>query len=198
MATTQPAASDGRRLRRERGREAVIDALYDLLAEGTTPTTDALVARSGVSLSSIFRYFASIDDLQRQAIDRHFERSAGLFEVPAIGEGEQADRIRRWVDARLTLYEAIAPIGRLARARAHDHQLLADTLRAARRRFAEQAADHFAPEVAARTRAQGDDLVAIISSLTSFEAWDLLTTGEGRSRAQLRRAWASALAALLA
>lgn len=198
MAAKEKAAPDGRRLRRERGRETVIDALYELLVEGIAPTSEALVERSGVSLSSLFRYFASIDDLQREAIDRHFERNAALFEIPAIGEGSQAARIRTWVDARLALYEAIAPIGRLARARAHDQELLAATLLAARRRFAQQAADHFAAERAEQSRTQADDLVAIISSLTSFEAWDLLTTGEGRSRTQLRRAWTTALTALLA
>ena len=199
MAVTDQVEPDGRRARRERGREAVIDALIELVSEGVfPPTTDAIIERSGVSLSSIFRYFDSIDDLQQQTIDRHFERFAPLFEVPAIGQGSRAERITRYVDARLDLYEAIAPIGRMARARAVELPRIARSLHQARTHFAEQAAAQFAPEVALRSAAQGEDLVALVASLTSFEAWDLLAAGHDRTRRQIRRAWLTGLRALLA
>jgi AcrR family transcriptional regulator len=198
MALAEDVEPDGRRARRERGRAAVIDALFSLLGEdGRPPTTETLVERSGVSLSSLFRYFASIDDLQQQTIESYFDQFAPLFEVPDIGNGAQPARIRRFADARLDLYEAIAPIARLARARSLDHPRLAETLHQTRSRLADQVGEHFAPEVRQRTRARGEDLVILASSMTSFEAWDLLTATHHRTRAQVHRAWTTGLAALL-
>ena len=47
---------DGRRLRRERNRDAVIEALLDLFGEGNLqPSTDEIAVRSGVSARSLFR-----------------------------------------------------------------------------------------------------------------------------------------------
>lgn len=197
MADLEHVDADGRRARRDRGREAVIEALFELLREGAVSLrADAIVERSGVSLSSIFRYFSSIDDLQRETIDRYFERFAPRFEIPAIGKGALADRVRRYVDARLDLYEAIAPIGRLARVRAREHPRIGASLQETRTRLAAQVVTHFQPEIRQRSPAQADDLVALVATMTSFEAWDLLSESHQRSRSQIRRAWITATRAL--
>ena len=176
----------------------MIDALLGLLHEHpVVPSADAIAERSGVSLSSLFRYFDDLGDLQRQTIETHFERSASLFELPAIGEGPLEDRIKRFVDARLDLYDAIAPLARLARARAIEPGLIADSLHQTRTRFAAQVGRHFSPEVDTCSPAAGEDLVALVDTLTSFEAWDLTTATHGRTRRQVRRAWTTALTALL-
>lgn len=189
---------DGRRARRERGREAVIGALFALLREGHfPPSTEALVERSGVSLSSIFRYFENIDDLQQQTIETHFDQFAPLFEVPAIGQGPLPERIKRLADARLDLYEAIAPIARLARARALEHPLIAVSLNRSRTMLTDQIGTHFAPEIGPRSPAATEDLVGLIASLTSFEVWDLLSAGDLRTRPQIRRAWITGLRSLI-
>lgn len=176
----------------------MIAALFELLEEGQgPPNTDALVERSGVSAASIFRYFDNLDDLQRQTIDEHFARFAPLFDVPAIGDGLLARRVKRFVDARLDLYEAIAPVARLARARAYEQPVLGASLRDTRRRLYDQVTAHFAPELHARTPAAAADLTDLTAAVTSFEAWDLLTEA-GRTRRQVQRAWTTGLSALLA
>ena len=74
---------DGRRLRRERGRDAVIDALFELLLEGSpTPKSDELARRAGVSEASVFRYFDSLDDLFLRAFQAFQERYAPLLTIP--------------------------------------------------------------------------------------------------------------------
>ena len=110
---------DGRRARRERGRAAVVDALFELLQERhTLPGVEAIAERAGVSVSSVFRYFDGLDDLREHTIERYFERFAPLFEVPQLGEGPLRQRIARLVEARLDLYDAIAPMAHIARLRA--------------------------------------------------------------------------------
>jgi AcrR family transcriptional regulator len=188
-AVRHGATIDGRRARRERNRTAVIDAMLSLLGEDGTPPVEAIAATAGVSVSSVFRYFDNLDDLLRETIHRYFERYAGLFEVPDIGEGDLAERIDRFVVARLELFETTAPIARVARRRAAEHERIAETLAGVRRNLAEQARRHFAVELAGRPAAERDDLVWLVDSLTSFEAWDLLHSAHGRSRHQIRRAW---------
>ncbi len=190
MSIEELTPVDGRRARRERNRAAVIDALLSLIDEShVPPSTDDIAERAGVSVSSLFRYFESLDDLQEQTIERHYQRFAALYEIAATGVGSRADRIDRLVDARITLYRSIAPVARLARSRSLDNPRLADRLVEMRSRFSRQIRDHFAPELATLSRADGNDLVVLLDTLTSFESWDIAHTTHGCSDRQLGRAW---------
>ncbi|HEU5084980.1 MAG TPA: hypothetical protein VFU14_16685 [Acidimicrobiales bacterium] len=198
MAPDAPNAADGRRARRERNRVAVIDAMFALLEERhVPPTVEQVAARAEVSVSSVFRYFDSLDDLQEQTIARYFERFAPLFEVPAV-EGDRAARIAALVDSRLRLYERIAPLAQVARVRAAEQPRFSRTLLETRRRMAGQVREHLAPDLAHLGRAEADDRVALVDCLTAFEAWDLLARTHGRSRRLIRRAWTYGIEAVLA
>jgi TetR/AcrR family transcriptional regulator of autoinduction and epiphytic fitness len=191
------ARVDGRRARRERNRAAVIDALLSLIDEShVPPSADDIAQRAGVSVSSLFRYFESLDDLQEQTIERHYERFAPLYEIAGMGVGSRADRIDRLVDARITLYRSIAPVARLARSRSLDNPRLAERLAEMRSRFSRQIRDHFAPELATLPRADGNDLVVLLDTLTSFESWDIARTTRGYSERLLGRAWTAGVAGI--
>jgi TetR/AcrR family transcriptional regulator of autoinduction and epiphytic fitness len=199
MVVPEAVAVDGRRARRERNRTAVIDAVFSLLDEGVVPpATEAIAERAGVSVSSVFRYFDSLDDLQTQAVERHFERFAPLFEIPALGVGSLDERIGKLVTARIALYRTVGSAARLARARALDHPVLAQHLARTRRLLARQLRLHFADELRVLPRPAADDLVGLIDTLTSFESWDLLRATHDRSDRLIRRAWVDGLARLLA
>jgi AcrR family transcriptional regulator len=188
--------SDGRRARRERNRVAVIDAVFELLREGhVPPSVEQVAERAEVSVSSVFRYFDDLDDMHQQTVRRYFERYAPLFEVPDRADGTLGDRVAALVDARLELYETIGPIARMARARASAHPAMAETLHATRQRFARQVASHLALDLEGRDDAA--DVVDLVDALTSFEAWDLLRSTHGRSRAAIRRAWLAGVTALV-
>ena len=192
-------AVDGRRARRDRGRAAVVDAVFALIEErGEQPAVEDIAARSGVSVSSIFRYFDGLDDLREHAIQRYFERFAPRFEIPGLAEGPLPARVAALVDARLGLYEAIAPIAHIARLRALETPRFATTLAATRADSATQIRTHFAEELRRCTPARTDDLVALVDSLTSFESWELQRDTHRRTRSQIRRAWTEGLASLLA
>jgi AcrR family transcriptional regulator len=173
--TSAATELDGRRARRGRNREAVVDALLDLFREGELNPSVSLVAeRSGVSLRSVFRYFDDLDEMGRIAIARHTENVQHLFPLPRIGEGERVDRIRRLVDHRLTLYEAVAPVVRATMLRAPFQPVIAAGLHERREYLRAQVEEQFAPEFA---KAAPDDryaLAAAADTLTSFEAMELL------------------------
>ena len=195
--TTLPE-TDGRAARRQRGRRDVIDAVLDLLSEEiASPTAEQVADRAGVSVASVFRYFETLDDLRRDAIDRYFERFAHLFDVPGIGRGPRDRRIAGFVAARANQHETTRPIARLVRARAVEIPELEASLRGLREAQCDQIRRHFADELAPLTPAPREDLVATVAAITSFEAWDQFRFDHGHSPIQTSRAWRTALRRLM-
>lgn len=171
----EPEKVDGRRLRREHGRAAVVDAMIDLVLAGhTPPTADQVAAHAGVSTASVFRYFDNLDDLRRQGIRRYLERYDHLLDVPDIGEHGLRRRIATLVDARQRFYVTIEPMARLARAQALTVPELDEALGRVRVTLADQLSEHFAVELRAVGPARRGELVALVAALTSYESWEQL------------------------
>jgi len=192
------ATIDGRRARRERGRAAVTNAVIELVFEGRLPpSAEEIAERANVSVTSVFRYFDTLDDLRRATTDVYFERYAHLFEIPSIGEGTVAERIEAFVASRVTLYETNAPMARFIRLRAPEQAEVDALVHRVRATRADQIRHHFDHELSRLTPAARDDAVMIIGTLTSFESWDQARNDHARSPRQLRRAWAAALDRLL-
>ena len=194
----QPAALDGRSARRERGRLAVTEAMIELVSEGAAPpNVEDVAKRAGVSVASLFRYFETLDDLRRATSALYFDRYSALFDIPNIGEGTLESRVRTFVSARVQLHEKTEPMARLARMRAPEHAAVDDTLQRLRATLSDQVRHHFDAELGELSRAARDDVVMIVATLTSFEAWHQAQRDHSRSSAQIRRAWTSALTRLL-
>lgn len=190
-------ALDGRSARRLRGREAVLTATVDLIVERhEVPSADDIADRAGVSVSSVFRYYESLDELRELAQQELLGRYETLIEVPPLEGGGLEERIARLVSARIRLYREIEPLGRLLRSRALVNPHAADVLHQVRVRFADQCRAHFAPELAPCSPSERDDLVALVASLTAFESWAHLRE-LGRTPRQVHRAWVRGLGALL-
>ena len=168
------AEVDGRRARREQNRGAVLEALAELYREGVyAPSAAQIAERAGLSSRSLFRYFDDVDDLNRAAIDQQLARARPLLRLGADPGDPLATRIEQLVDARLRLYEAIAPAARAARTCAWRHPVIAGQIAASRSYLRRQLERLFAPEL----EALGDRAAAVlaaIDTLCSFEAVELL------------------------
>jgi AcrR family transcriptional regulator len=196
--TSGQPVTDGRRARRERGRLAVTEATIDLVLEGSIPpSAEQIAERAGVSAASLFRYFETLDDLRRATVDRYFERYTHVFEIPDIGVGALSDRIKRFTKARSSLHEMTEPMARLARLRAPEHVELDERLHLVRTTMSDQVRHHFDTELATRSPAQREDTVTVISTLTSFEAWDQARYDHQRSQQQISRAWSATITKIL-
>src|SRR4051794_27876371 len=104
---------DGRRARGERNKDAVVEAILDLLRQGVErPTADTIAARSGVSVRSVFRHFDDLESLYAAAVEVHSERIGSLFEPPPP-EGPAAERIDALATRRSRLFEEMTPIRRV-------------------------------------------------------------------------------------
>jgi len=179
--------ADGRVARRERNRDAVVDAIMVLIQSGETQPSMADVARlAGVSERSIFRHFETRDALFAAVIERQLEVvSALLQEVPT--SGSLADRVDAIVDGRARLYEEITPMRRAALQFAEVSDQVAERLADSRQWLRDELEEVFARELTRRPVAERRDLLAAVAMTTSWEAWNLLRTVEGCSVVRARR-----------
>lgn len=192
--TAVAQTADGRRMRREQNREAVIDALVDLFHQGVYQPSSAQIAeRAGLSPRSLFRYFDDVDDLNHAAIDRQLADARPLLEVDARPADPLAHRVARLVAARLRLFDAIAPGARAARICAHRHPVVAEQVHDSRAYLRAQIQRLFAPELAGARAA----LLPAVDALCSFETYELLRVDQRLSRAKTAAALETALTSLL-
>jgi TetR/AcrR family transcriptional regulator of autoinduction and epiphytic fitness len=189
---------DGRRARRDRNRQAVVDAAFALIVEGEGPPSTAAVAdRAGVSVSSIFRNFDGLADLQEQALGQFRERFAHLLSATPSADADLGDRVEFFVRNRLDLYEQAGPLMSMARARAFEHDTLVEAVARNRSTLADQTRACFGNEIDCLTPSDAADLIAVLDSLTSPEAFEVMTRAHARTHQQIARAWKSSLLALI-
>ncbi len=195
----EPSANvDGRRARRERNRSAIVDAVFAAVLDGKVPpTVQDVAARAGVSVSSVFRNFDGLDDLQRQAFDRFQERYLQLFDATPAAPADRSTRIARYVGMRIELYRSAGPLMHLARQRALDYQPMAEAVGRLRSRLADQTHHHFRVECATLSPGRTADLIALVDATTSPEAFEVMSAAHARTPRQITRAWIGALDILL-
>lgn len=187
---------DGRRLRRDRNREAVVHALLGLYQQGNLRPSSAEVAQqAGLSPRSLFRYFDDVDDLCRAAVDRHIRRILPLNDIRAVPEDPVPAKAAALAAQRVRLYEAIGSVGVVSRLQAPFQPLVQDELTRARHGWRRQIAELFGPEIDAMGAA-GGALLAAADALCSFESYQLLRHDQGCSPARVRTVLATSLAAL--
>jgi AcrR family transcriptional regulator len=213
--------SDGRRLRRDRNRMAVVDALLDLYGESNLrPSTAEIAERAGLSHRSLFRYFDDFDDLCREAVFRAEQRARPLIPIEVDRAAPLTDRIEALVTQRMRLFEALGPVAQVSRLNAPFAQVLAAELTKNRAFLRAQLTDLFASELQTAPQAgpaskadvaerdagtQDVDAAGASSSvvlaaadvLCSFESFHLLSTDQGLSISDIRSVLTSALTSLL-
>lgn len=193
----EPTRTDGRTARRDRNRDAVLDAVLELFGEdAASPSPDQVAARSGVSLRSVYRYFDDMESLIRAAMQRHLIRVAPLFSVEGLGEGPLAGRIERQVDQRLRLFESAGPIMRAALIRSRNNDLIRDRVEHTRRNLRLQVDEMFARELAA-LGPSGRDTGAALDVLLGFESIEHLRRYRAFSGPATRRILISSVTGLL-
>jgi AcrR family transcriptional regulator len=172
---------DGRRLRSEVSRLRIVEAMIALVSEGLTmPPAEAVAARAGVGLRTVFRLFEDMDGLYRGMQAVMTERLGGLLEAPIVAS-EWREAINILIDRRAEAFEMILPL-----------QIAADSarsrsaaLRDGRLRLVKGQRDTLLAALPAAI--QGDaELVQALDLALSFETWRRLRTDQGADVAQAR------------
>ena len=192
------ASIDGRRARRDRNRETVVDTILTIYHEGNlNPSLDEIAERSGVSHRSVFRYFEDLDELYRVAIDRHMASLEAYLELDEPPAEDLAGRIDQFVGHRLALYERIAPVARATRMRAPLNDLLQDNLARNRSRLRKQVRAHFRTDLAAVPGDDRDPLTNALTALLSIESIETMRHDQRLSRSATRAALGAAIRRVL-
>jgi TetR/AcrR family transcriptional regulator of autoinduction and epiphytic fitness len=190
--------TDGRRLRRQRNRDAVVDALAGLYSDGNLrPSSAEIAERAGLSPRSLFRYFDDVDDLCRAAVDRLQEQALPLLAVAATADDPLTTRVEALVDQRLRLWRNVAPAATVSRLEAPFHPALADGLRRSRAVLRAELATLFGPELDAMEPEDAEQVLAALDVVCSFESFELLRHDQALAVPRLRAALVHAVTALL-
>ena len=188
--------TDGRAIRRQRNIDAVLDVVVEMFAEESLfPTMEQAAKRSGLSLRSLYRYFADPAELLEAVIVRNRVRLNDLAHLDAIGEGPLTHRIDDFVAMRVRLFDAVGPMFRATVANAARHDRVRVELVGRRNEMREQFGRQFAPELGARNdRAEVLDAGDLLTQLDSI---NYLRNHRNLSSEATRTTLTSALTALL-
>jgi AcrR family transcriptional regulator len=175
----------------------VLAVVIDMFSEDALfPTMDQVAERSGLSLRSLYRYFADPSELVHAAIEWHQGLTSEAAHLSSIGEGPLGDRIDAFVAMRVGLYESFGPAFRATLANAHRHALVAEEVVDRRQRMRTQFEQQFAPELTG-PKAQRTALLQAGDVLTQLETVHLMAS-QGATSKEIRAALVRGLGGLLA
>lgn len=189
---------DGRVARRQRNVNTVIDVVLEMFGEEAMfPSMEVVANRSGLSLRSLYRYFADPGELLEAAIKRSREIGREISHLHAIGEGPLDHRIAEFTEMRVRLYEAIGARYRATVANAARLPRINDELVRARTEMSDQFAAQFAPELERRSAAARPAVLASGDLVAQLDSIDFLRRHRGLSVAETEAAITIALSSLL-
>lgn len=193
--------ADGRSARRERNRNAVLDALVELTTEGEDdPSIDDIADRAGVSYRSVYRYFKDRSEMMDAATDRAMAWIQPLLlnaGGPVEPDAPLDHRIDALVDARAEVYAQVAELVRNAMIQSFSNRRINEAFREARRLSRNQVAKQFAAELEVFSEAERELRITGIDSSLSFETIDYIIFERKHSREELERYLRGALRAAL-
>ena len=201
MAATEPGVVsivpkvDGRRLRSERTRQALIEAFMRLLRrKPAMPTAFQIAQEAGCSVRSVFGHFPDLDALSVAAAD--YAIVQGQREAVARNvDADRTARINSHVKTRAFVCEKWLPLWRLI-VRQEQPEL---RKRAAMVRSIsiERLKLMYGPELSKLAELERDRLIMALAALISLESWDQLRHCYNLSMKDAQAVWRSAIDRML-
>jgi AcrR family transcriptional regulator len=191
------ARVDGRRLRSERTRKAIIEAYLALLrGDPRMPTAAQIAAEAGCSTRSIFERFTDLDALTLATAD--YAIAQGQAEAVARDvDGDREARIRSHVTTRALACERWIPLWRVLIATQEQVAELKARVTVVRLGNVERMRLMYRPELAALAAPAREQLLVALGTLISFESWDQMLGCHGLSPEAAQDAWRMAIDRLL-
>ena len=170
-------AIDGRRLRSERSRLAIIEAALALQEEGTlVPTAQQISDRAGVGIRSFFRHFEDMETLF-EATDNHIRNSYEALFIGGDRDGTLDERIDHAVERHAEAYESVTNIMLGTQAQLWRYEVLRKNY-ARNQRGLRLDLDDWLPELKSVPR----DVRESVDAVASFEMWHRLRHHQSLSK----------------
>jgi AcrR family transcriptional regulator len=187
---------DGRRLRSERTRLAIIEAYLELLRRNSVmPTAAQLADQAGCSVRSIFERFSDLDALSLATADYAIAQGQAAAVVRNI-DGDRPARIHSHVESRALACEKWLPLWRII---AIQKQVAELKTRVAMVRLAniEGMKLMYRLELSRLPEPAREQVLTALSVLISFESWDQMRHCYGLSMEAAQGVWRSAIDRML-
>jgi TetR/AcrR family transcriptional regulator, regulator of autoinduction and epiphytic fitness len=189
---------DGRTVRAERTRQALVDALLALLYEGQLqPTAERIAERAGVSERSVFQHFADREALYQAVAVQQYERIMPTLD-PIDVSLPLDERIEAFVAQRGRLLETVTPVRRAALLLEPESEVVSTWLQGTRRQKAREVERVFRAELETIEQRERAVLVAALVAASAWTAWEGLRAHQRLSEDRARAAMRATLTALLA
>lgn len=189
---------DGRAARRQRNIDAVLDVVLEMFQEeAMTPSMEQVATRSGLSLRSLYRYFADPGEMFEATINRTLAQARETAAIPNPGVGEFEDRLATFVKSRLDLHERFGAVQQAAMINAFEIAPARDRVERDRMDLRAQFEQQFAPELKRRNRHERDRVIAAADVLTQLESIRYLRNHRGFTVAETRAVLLDGVRALL-
>ena len=175
---TDAEVVDGRRLRSERSREAIVEATLILMYEGNLiPTAQAIAERAGVGVRSFFRHFADMEALFAAVDEQDRDKYEALF-LGGDRNGTLQERILHAIERRARGYEAEKNTMLSTAAMLWRSEVLR-TNYARYQKGLRKDLDDWLPELKKLSRSKRQ----AVDAIASFEMWHRLRYHQGLSKA---------------
>jgi AcrR family transcriptional regulator len=188
--------TDGRNRRAAETRRKIIEAAKIMIAEtSVAPTVVGVARRADVSVRSVFQHFHDVESLFVTVMDS-IRADLVVPEMPSASRPLSA-RIENIVSVLAEMFDKVVPL-RVAAGQFVDHPALLERSQAARKELREATFEVFAPEFAALSEQEREQLADAIGSALSLDAWIVLRRRDGLSLERATAVWHLTLTALLA
>jgi AcrR family transcriptional regulator len=197
MSSQTTGAKDGRTVRAERTRQALVDALFALLDEGELrPTAERIAKRAGVSERSVFQHFPDREALFEAVARQQYERVFTGLE-PVDASRPLTERLDAFVGQRARLLEESSALRQAAILLEHESEVVAGWLESWRRAAATEVERVFRRELERRERGERTVLLGALISAASGQVWEGYRLHQRMSAERARASMRRTLAALL-
>ncbi len=174
---TQAKEVDGRRMRSERSRLAIIDAAMALQEEGIlVPTAQQISERAGVGIRSFFRHFEDMESLF-EAADNHIRDSYEALFLGGDRGGTAEERLEHAVERHAEAYENVGNIMLGTQAQLWRYEVLRKNY-ARNQRGLRKDLNDWLPELKSLSR----DKREAVDAIASFDMWHRLRDHQGLSK----------------
>lgn len=195
----EPTPVDGRAARRQRNIDAVLDVVREMFQEeAMTPSMEQVATRSGLSLRSLYRYFADPGEMFEATINRTLAQARATATIENLGTGPFEERLTAFVKSRLDLHEKFGAVQQAAMINAFEIAPARDRVEHDRIQLRSQFEQQFAPELKPRSRQERERVIAAADVLTQLESIRYLRNHRGFSVAETRAVLLDGVQALLA
>lgn len=170
------AKVDGRRERSADSRRRILAAMVDLIESGLpSPTAEAVAARAGVSLRTVFRHFEEMENLHLEIAALVFERVRPILDKPFTVRG-WPDVLHEAIARRAEFFEILSPFKTAIDVYRHRSRPIA----AQHRRISVMSRDLLAASLPPALAADRETF-ELLNLLLSIETWQRLRDQQGMS-----------------